>query len=221
MSANQTVAEKIVQVSEVAASRLPADVLAVFHAEQARFDAEGVPEGVLRPGEQMPDGKLLDVHGEPTSLGQVRNGRPAVVVFYRGDWCPYCNVTLHTYQEQVVAPLAERGVALVAVSPQKPDGSLTIKQKHELTFDVVSDPGNQLATALGILTKQGGTVREAQGKLGLDVAATNGDGTDFLPMPTVVVVDAAGAIRWVDVHPNFTTRTEPQQIFDAVAALGL
>ena len=100
----------------------------------------------------MPDGELLDVQGVPTTLAQVRAGRPAVVVFYRGAWCPYCNLALRTYQAELVPALAARGVELIAVSPQKPDGSLTMAETNKLTFSVVSDPGNQLASALGILS---------------------------------------------------------------------
>jgi peroxiredoxin len=168
----------------------------------------------------MPDGALLDVHGEPTTLHHARDGRPAVVVFYRGAWCPYCNLALRTYQDQLVPELAERGVGLIAITPQKPDGSLSMAESNDLTFTVLSDPGNQVATALGILSPdRDPAVRDAALSLGVDVAAGNGDGTDGLPMPTAVVVDADGVIRWIDVHPDYTTRSEPQEILDAVASL--
>ena len=81
----------------------------------------------------MPDGDLLDVHGDPTSLTRLRGGRPAVVAFYRGAWCPYCNIALRTYQSELVPALGRRGVELIAISPQKPDGSLTSAQSNELT----------------------------------------------------------------------------------------
>lgn len=214
-----TMAEQVAALEAGLAPQLPTPALQAFATEQAALDAAGVPAGVARVGTPIPDGDLLDVHGEPTTLDAARAGRPAVVVFYRGAWCPYCNVTLHTYQEQLVPALAERGVQLVAVSPQRPDGSLSMQQKHELTFAVLSDPGNQIAGALGILTEPTDDVRAAQTSLGLDVAAGNADGTDTLPMPTVVVVDAAGVIRWIDVHPNYATRSEPAQILEAVDAL--
>jgi peroxiredoxin len=142
-----------------------------------------------------------------------------VLVLYRGAWCPYCNLTLRAYENQLVSPLAERGVALIAISPQRPDGSLTMQQRHGLTYTVLSDPGNGIAGALGVLTAPTGAVRDAQASLGLDVAAGNADGTTALPMPTVVVVDASGVIRWIDVHPNYATRTEPARILEAVDRL--
>ena len=214
-----TIADHVADLEAGLAPQLPASALQAFATEQAGLAAAGLPEGIAAAGAAIPDGDLLDVHGVPTTLEAARAGRPAVVVFYRGAWCPYCNVTLHTYQEQLVGALAERGVALVAISPQRPDGSLSMQEKHELTFTVLSDPGNQVAGALGILTAPTDDVRTAQASLGLDVAAGNADGTDTLPMPTVVLVDAAGVIRWIDVHPNYATRTEPAQILEAVDAL--
>ncbi|MDT5066892.1 MAG: hypothetical protein QOK02_3047 [Mycobacterium sp.] len=198
------------------ATAMPAEVLDAFAAEQADLDEAGVPPGVSAPGAPMPDGDLLDVRGAATSLAQVRAGRPAVVVFYRGAWCPFCNIALRTYEAELAPALADRGVVMVAVSPQKPDGSLSIAETNQLTYAVVSDPGNQLASVLGILTEPSAGAAAAQQKLGLDVAEHNADGGLALPMPTTVVVDADGVIRWIDVHPNYTTRSEVPDILAAV-----
>jgi peroxiredoxin len=195
---------------------LPAEVMGAFVAEQVNLDDAGVPTGVSASGALMPDGELLDVRGAATSLAQVRAGRPAVVVFYRGAWCPFCNIALRTYQVELAPALADRGFVMIAVSPQKPDGSLSAGQTNQLTYAVVSDPGNQLASALGILTEPSAEAAAAQQKLGLDLAEHNADGGLTLPMPTTVVVDAIGVIRWIDVHPNYTTRSEVPDILAAV-----
>ncbi|MDV3129458.1 AhpC/TSA family protein [Mycobacterium sp. 21AC1] len=211
------------QVREMAAGSLhalPAEVKSAFAADQAALDAAGVPSGVVAAGTPMPDGDLLDARGDATSLTTLRAGRPAVVVFYRGGWCPYCNIALRAYEAELVPALAERGFELIAVSPQKPDGSLTTTQSNELTYSVASDPGNQIAAALGIVAEPSPDSVAAQIKLGLDITEVNADGGKSLPMPTVVVVDAAGTIRWIDVHPNYTTRTEVPDILTAVAAVG-
>jgi peroxiredoxin len=198
------------------ASQLPADVLAAFGAEQAALDAAGQPDGVAVAGAPMPDGQLLDARGEPTTLAQASGGRLAVVVFYRGAWCPYCNLALRAYQQQLVPTLAARGVPLIAISPQRPDGSLSMAETNELTFTVLSDPGNQVAKAAGILTAPSEEARAAQLELGLDLTAVNADGTTGLPMPTTIIVDADRVIRWIDVHPDYTTRSEPGEILAAL-----
>jgi peroxiredoxin len=147
-------------------------------------------------------------------------GGLSALVFYRGAWCPYCNITLSTYQAHLLPQLDERDVRLVAISPQKPDGSLTMQQRHDLAFTVVSDPGNVVARFLGIVTRPAADAREAQLQLGLDLTAVNADGTIDLPMPATVILDGSHTVRWIDVHPDYTTRTEPQQILEALDRLG-
>ncbi|WP_156485674.1 peroxiredoxin-like family protein [Tsukamurella pseudospumae] len=203
------------QKSRAAAAGGPAEI---FAAEQRSLSGTA-PTGVASPGTPLPDGAVLDPYGTPTTLRAVLGGRPAVIVFYRGAWCPYCNLTLHTYQAELAPALAARGVELVAISPQKPDGSLSAAEKNELTFAVLSDPGLAIADALGIVTAPSDDARAAQLELGLDVTAANADGTTRLPYPTVLVVDAGGTIRWIDVHPDYTTRTEPSAILEVVDAL--
>lgn len=214
-----TIAHRVAELQQGMAAQLPAKVRDVFGAEQAHLHAVGVPADVAVPGDAMPDGQLLDVHGEATTLSRAIGGRSAVVVLYRGEWCPYCNLALRAYQEDLVPLLDQRGVALVAISPQKPDGSLSMQEKNELSFTVLSDPGNQVAVGLGVLTAPTDDARAAQRVLGLELSAANADGTYGLPMPTVVLVDAVGIIRWIDVHPDYTTRTEVSDIVAALSAL--
>ena len=193
--------------------------MAAFTAEQRALAEAGPGADVARPGAPVPDGPVLDPHGAQTTLAQVLGDRPAVLVFYRGGWCPYCNLTLHTYQSELAPALAERGVQLIAISPQTPDGSLSTAEKNELTFTVLSDPGLVIAEGLGIVTAPSDDARAAQLGLGLDVSQVNADGTTRLPHPTTVLVDGAHVIRWIDVHPDYTTATEPSAILAAVDAL--
>jgi peroxiredoxin len=165
------------------------------------------------------DAKLIDPHGAMTTLYEALGDQVAVLVFYRGAWCPYCNIALNTYQAELIPELGRRGVKLFAVSPQAPDGSLSTQEKNGLTFAVLSDPGNQVAKALGILTAPSAEARAAQLELGLDLAAVNADGTTGLPMPTTVILDPELVVRWVDVHPDYTTRSEPAQILAALDAI--
>jgi peroxiredoxin len=196
-------------------TQAPDEVAARFDEEQAALLAAGLPDGIATPGTPMPDGKLLDVHGAPTTLEGAREGAAAVVVFYRGAWCPCCNVALRAYEHELVPALRERGIAFVAISPQKPDGALTMQEANELTYTVLSDPGNQIAGQLGILTAPSEGARANHAWMGVDVPGSNGDGTYTIPFPTAVLVDADGTIRWIDVHVDYTTRAEPEEIIAA------
>jgi len=212
-----TIAEQVASHHQASSGQLPPEVAEAFATEQRDLAAAGNPSGVAEPGIQLPDGELLDVGGQPTTLTQNLDGKPAVIVFYRGGWCPYCNIALRTYQAQLVPALADRSIGMVAISPQAPDGSLSTKQSKELTFRVLSDPGNQIAGKLGILTAPSDGTRAAQLQLGLDITQVNADGTTGLPMPTVVIADADGIIRWIDVHLDYTARTEPGQVLQAIS----
>jgi peroxiredoxin len=214
-----TIAEQVSRLAETTAARPPNEIMGAFIREQADLAARGRPAGVMEVGATLPDAELLDPHGATTSLYAALGGRLSVLVFYRGAWCPYCNITLDTYQRELVSEVAGRGVGLVAVSPQTPDGSLSSQEKNELTFSVLSDPGNQVAKVAGILTAPSDEARAAQLQLGLDLTAVNADGTTGLPMPTTMIVDAERVVRWVDVHLDYTTRSEPGEILAALDAV--
>jgi peroxiredoxin len=214
-----TISDRISEMQATMASQPPNEVMATFGREQAELAAAGKPDGIAALGSPVSDAELLDVHGTPTRLYAAVGAGPAVLVFYRGAWCPYCNIALSTYQADLLPRLVERGVPLIAISPQTPDGSLSMQQKHDLAFAVLSDPGNRVARELGILTTPSDEARAAQLQLGLDLTTVNADGTLVVPMPTVTILDADHTIRWIDVHRNYGTRTEPTEVVNALDRL--
>ncbi len=214
----QTIAEQLPRLRASIGASAPAEVAEIFLREQ-RTLASVTPVGIIEPGARLPDAALLDPHGQPTSLSEALAGRQGVLVFYRGAWCPYCNLALRTYQAALLDELEARGVQLVAVSPQRPDGSLTMQEKHGLRFPVLSDPGSTLGRAAGIMTRPGEEALAAQLKLGLDLEAVNADGTPAIPMPTTLILDRDRIVQWVDVHPDYSARSEPEQILAALDAL--
>ncbi len=217
--AGMTIAAQVDEMRRNAPAE-PDPRMAPFAREQAALAHAVAPAGVAALGTVLPDAGLLDVDGAPGTLSATLAGAPAVLVFYRGAWCPYCNITLRTYQAELATALRERGVGLIAVSPQKPDGSLTMREKHELDFAVLSDPGQALASALGIVTGPMPESIEAQLELGMDLTEINADGTTGLPLPTVAIVAPDRSVRWLDVRVDYTARTEPEEILAALDGLG-
>lgn len=214
-----TIAE---QVREMQASRQPrpaGEPLSPFEQEQQRLAAAGLPGGILGVGSRLVDVDLLDVDGTPTTLFGALGDKTGVVVLYRGAWCPYCSIALRTYEAELVPALEPLEAHLVALSPQRPDGSLSTREKNGLSYTVLSDPGNKLADQLGVVTAPSAEALEAQRSHGLDLAERTADGTVGLPMPTVLVVDRNRIVRWIDVHPDYTTRSEPNEIIDALETL--
>jgi peroxiredoxin len=211
-----TIREQSEQLKTAAAERLPSEVVEVFDRSIKDLLDQGIPAGSIKVGDPLEPFTLDDATGTPVSLDQIIKTGPAVIVFYRGGWCPYCNLALRTYQRELLPQLGEFGARLVAVSPQSPDQSLSTTEKAGLEFTVLSDPGSRLAQRIGIAFQQAEEVLAAQRKLGLDLAQVNSEGATRLPRPTVLIVDRDRTVSFVDVQPDYTARTE---VADIVAAL--
>lgn len=192
------------------------ELSAVFVGEQRDLTSSGVPSGAVKVGDRIADAELLTPGGSGTTLAAELAGTPTVLVFYRGAWCPYCNLTLKHYQSELLPALTERGIRLIALSPQTPEGSSKAVENGELGFGVFSDPNGALIRELGIHTQPSTEARAAHTALGFDVADSNVDGTAGIPFPSVLLVDANGIVRFVDIHVDYTTRTEVDSIVAAV-----
>ncbi|MCB2100573.1 MAG: AhpC/TSA family protein [Rhodobacterales bacterium] len=212
-----TLADDLRAQQDAAAQRMPADVLAVMARVFADLAASGLAGRALGVGDRAPDFTLPDATGKPLSSADLRARGPLVISFYRGSWCPYCNLELRALQ--ALAPdFAARGARLVAISPEQPDGSLSLAEKHALTFDVLSDAGNATARAFGLVYTVDPELRAIYtDKFNIDLPAHNGDDSWELPMPGTYVVGADGVITFAQVDSNHQNRAEPA---DVLAALG-
>jgi peroxiredoxin len=214
-----TIKEQSDQLQAASAGRLPAEVVEIFTRDRETLVGHGEPAGAVAGGEVLEEFTLPDANGNDVSLtGLVADG-PAVLVFYRGGWCPFCNLALHHYQSELVPQLERYSATLAAISPQKPDESLSTAEKHALQYPVLSDAGARVARRLGIAFQPAADVLEAQRTLGVDIRDGNAEGTTELPMPTVLVVDRDRVVRFADVQPDYTSRTEVQDIISALAEL--
>jgi peroxiredoxin len=214
-----TIREQSEQLKADAATQLPAEVLQVFDRNIETLLVQGVPSDAIEVGDRLDSFTLLDATGKAVTLEQILETGPAVIVFYRGGWCTYCNLALRTYQKDLLPELDRFGARLVAISPQSPDESLSTAEKASLTFTVLSDPGSRLARQIGIAFQQADDVLAAQRRLGLDLVRVNAEGAIVLPRPTVLVVGRDRVVRFVDVRPDYTARTEVADIVRALSAL--
>ena len=214
-----TIAEQVNDVKAAAATRLPAEVVAVFASDQGALADRGIPTGAVAVGDELAPFALPDATGQTRTLDDLTANGPAVIVFYRGGWCPYCNLTLRTYQRDLLPQLRAHSARLVAISPETPDASLSTQEKAELTYTVLSDTGARLASAVGITFDPSDEGLAAQRTLGVDIRTTRADGGTMLPMPTVLIVDQDHTVRFVDIHPDYTGRTEVNDILAALHRL--
>jgi peroxiredoxin len=195
-------------------------VVQTFARDRTARQAQGRPTDAVAIGHVMGDFTLPDATGREVSLSELVADGPAVLVFYRGGWCPYCNVALRQYQSELVPQLTRSGATLAAISPQTPDESLTTAERHQLQFAVLSDAGARVAQQLGIAFEQAEDVLEAQRALGVDIRQGNADGSPELSMPTVLIVDSDQTVQFADVHVDYTSRTEVSAIIAALERLG-
>ncbi len=158
----QTIREQSDQLKAAAAEHLPSEVLDVFDRSIQNLLDEGIPANSIKVGDALDQFTLDDATGNPVSLDELVESGPAVIVFYRGGWCPYCNLALRTYQQELSPQLGAFGARLVAISPQSPDDSLSTVEKAALEFTVLSDPGARLADRIGIAFDQADDVLAAQ-----------------------------------------------------------
>ncbi|AEM84313.1 peroxiredoxin-like family protein [Streptomyces violaceusniger] len=214
-----TIRDQSEQLKAASAERLPAEVVAVFDQSIQDLLEQGVPADAIKVGDTLESFSLDDATSTPVTLDSLVETGPAVIVFYRGGWCPYCNLALRTYQRELLPELAGFGARLVAVSPQSPDQSLSTVEKAALEFTVLSDPGSRVARRVGIAFQQADEVLDAQRKLGLDLAQVNAEGSVSLPRPTVLIVDADRTVRFVEIQPDYTARTEVAEILSALAGM--
>ena len=212
----ETLNTRLARTKDGLAEIAPPVLFGVFAAEQDRLADTHDPSQHVEVGDTVAAFTLPDAQGGTVSLADLLTDGPAVLVFYRGAWCPYCNVALKAYQDEVLPTLAGLGVPLVAISPQGPDGSLTVTETNGLGFPVLTDAGSAYARELGIVFALTPDVQDAQVAFGNDFGQINAGGEWELPMPTVLVVDRDRRVVFADVRPDYTTRTEPAQVLDAV-----
>lgn len=176
-------------------------------------------EGFVRAGDHLESFELLEVDGAALTRDTLIANGPAVLIFFRFEGCPACNIALPYYQRRLFGELSALNVPLVAVSPQVPEKLVAIKRRHDLKFQVATDKDNALARRLGILYSFDEASKKASLSRGNGIGAVTGTGTWELPQPTVVVIDGAGVVAFAEVSPDWLVRTEAEAVIGVVKAL--
>ena len=196
------------------AERASADVKALYaDGIQAVVDA-GVIDQAKKMGDQAPGFTLSNQDGQEVSLASLLEQGPVVLLWYRGGWCPYCNLTLRAYQERL-DDITAQGATLVALTPELPDRSISTAEKESLEFQVLSDVGNEVAREYGVVFKLTDGV-QANYEKAFGLSDFNGDESGELPLAATYVIDRDGTIRWAFLDADYRNRAEPS---DVVAAL--
>ena len=193
---------------------LPKDALDVFDQDAASLQENHSSILKLQVGDKAPDFSLINAKGETVRLSELLKKEKVVLTFYRGTWCPYCNLQLAHYQKSL-DEIHTLGAELVAISPQTPDESLNIKEKNELKFEVLSDNGNIVARKYTTVFKNAEAPLNTMKNLGLDFDTHYSDDSKELPVPAVFVIEKDSTVSFAkSLGGDYRNRVEVSEIIN-------
>jgi peroxiredoxin len=210
--------DELRQVDRMMAENLPADKLEREMGFLRRLAGKGIGAHSPVPGGMAPEFSLPNALGRTIALRSLRDRGPVVVSFYRGRWCVYCNTALRALQRSL-PEIEELGGSLCAISPQTPDNSLTMREKAEIGFEVLSDAGNAVARQFGIVYEVTPDMRPMYDELAIRLPDFNGDESWELPSPATFIVGRDGRIVWRFIDANYTHRADPDDIIAELVRL--
>lgn len=196
------------------------DQFTILTDDMNRVRSSGVLDHALKVNDPTPDFSLPDAFGHEISLSTLLREGPVVISFYRGEWCPFCNLELRALQ-QALPEINKLGANLIAISPEKPDNGIVLTEKNQLTFPVLSDFRNAVARRFGIVFRVGDEVQNlSRTVFRNDLALRNGEDTYELPVPATFVIDRTGIVRFAHVDVDYMTgRVEPEKVIAALEAI--
>ncbi|NEN93342.1 MAG: AhpC/TSA family protein, partial [Okeania sp. SIO3H1] len=196
-------------------AQLPEDAKAKMNKAVVNLANSDIVDNSLKLGEKVPNFSLPNAVGKIVELNSLLVESPVVISFYRGGWCPYCNMELRGLQKYL-PQITELGAKLIAISPETPDNSLSTTEKNELTFEVLSDRGNQVAKEFGLVFQMPEELRPIYQSFGVDLPAYNGDESFELPIPATYVIASDGTVIHAFVNPDYTQRLDPKEIINVL-----
>ncbi|MFD1560966.1 peroxiredoxin-like family protein [Paraburkholderia silviterrae] len=196
------------------------DIHPIMERATAELIASGQAGRAVKAGERAPTFRLKDQHGNEVSSVELLDKGPLVVTFYRGVWCPYCNMELQALNE-ALPDLQRYGASLVAISPQSAVNSRKSERVNGLSFPVLNDPHNDTAAAFGLRFVLPDYLIDVYRARKNDLPMFNGDQSWTLPMPARYVVGMDGVVVYSEVNPDYTQRPDPSEMIPVLQRLAL
>ena len=190
--------------------RIPAERQAVIERHVNEL-CNGLGKAALKAGDHAPAIVLTNAKGETVDLGTLLKRGPVIVTFYRGGWCPYCNLELKAFQK-ILPDITAAGATLVAISPEKPDDTLSTAEKNALSFEVLSDVGQKVGRAFGLVYTFSDELKRAYQQFGLHIPATNGADEWALPISATYIIGQDGTIIYAYTDADYRDRADPEDV---------
>ncbi len=215
---SKSLAEQTRETVEAFIGGLSADLQQTVGEVFQRLLNSNITDHAKAVGDSAPEFRLPNVRGGYTSLSELLKRGPVVLSFYRGGWCPFCNLEFKALHDKL-SDMQALGATLVGISPETLVVSRQTVENHQLRFDVLSDESNRVAREYGLVMVVDEAIRPHYAQWGIDIPAANGDESFELPVPATYVIDPGGVIRAAHVDKNYTKRMEPTEIVAALQAL--
>ena len=215
---SKTLAQQTQETVEAFIGGLSKDVQQTVGEVFQRLTNSNITDYAKDVGDTAPEFRLHNVKGGTTTLTELLARGPVVLSFYRGGWCPFCNLEFKALHDKL-PEIQALGATLVGISPETMAVSRQTVQDHQLEFEVLSDEGNRVARDYGLVMIVDEAIRPYYAQWGIDIPAANGDESFELPVPATYVIDQSGIIRAAHVDKDYTKRMEPAEIVAALQAL--
>jgi peroxiredoxin len=195
---------------------LPPEALNIFDSYANELARTLATAPKIHAGDKAPDFTLTNHLGANITLDELLKTRKVVLLFYRGAWCPYCNLQFSQFQG-VTDEIKKLGAELVAISPQTPDASLSMAEKHQLSFQVLSDVGNIVAKTYTVVFRHDKKATDTLKSLGIDFDSHYGDDSHELPVPAVFVIQKNGIVTFAkSAGADWRNRVDVSEVLTAL-----
>ncbi|WP_281699292.1 peroxiredoxin-like family protein [Cetobacterium somerae] len=200
--------KKLLERRESAKNRISPEILSkMLEATQSLKNSE-LEKEAFNIGDKIEDTILLNNLGDKVSIMDVLGKQPAIISFYRGTWCPYCNLELSTYNELLKD---KNKIKMIAISPERPESSINVEN---LNFEVLSDIDNKFAKKLNLTFDITETIEDIYDGFGINLEKSQGKKSRILPIPATYIIDSSGVIVYAYIDADYTKRAEPKDVID-------
>jgi len=210
--------EDIAALQQHMAARIPDPVKAMMQEATADLAGSGLTEQALNTGDTMPDFELPELNGGHVHLADLLQKAPVVISFYRGGWCPYCNLEMQALQRSL-PDIEQAGGQLIAIAPELPEHAGHTRDQGNLIFPLLHDRDNTLARACGLVFTLPDILRPVYEGFGIDLQESQGNDSFELPVPATYIVRPDGVIAFAFVDVDYTRRSEPDSIVEILKTL--
>jgi len=207
--------EKLKEHASQSANRIPQPVQEIMAKGINSLKDDKLVTKALKTGDKIPEIELLNATGKKVSIQELLKNNKIVLSFYRGGWCPYCNLELKALQQQQ-QEFDKLGAKLVAISPETPDNSLTTSEKNNLSFEVLSDLDNKIAKEFNLVFTLPEDLREVYNSFGINLVQSNGNNDHQLPISATYIIDQDGTIKYDFIKEDYKERADPQEIINSL-----